>query len=68
VTVASAAPEGLRTHVFADTEQAAAGLPKLLRAGDLVLMKASRGLHFEKLRESVRARFAKRRTVEAGAR
>jgi UDP-N-acetylmuramoyl-tripeptide--D-alanyl-D-alanine ligase len=67
-TVAAAAPEGTRTHVFADTEKAASGLPKLLRAGDLVLMKASRGLHFEKLREAVRARFAKRRTVEAGAR
>ena len=43
---------------FEDTESAARSVPSLLADGDVVLLKASRGLKFEKIRDAIEARFA----------
>ena len=39
----------LETHVFADSEEAARELPEILREGDLVLLKGSRGTRLERI-------------------
>jgi UDP-N-acetylmuramoyl-tripeptide--D-alanyl-D-alanine ligase len=43
---------------FASSSDAAAFIPDLLRAGDLLLVKGSRGVKMERIVEAVRARFA----------
>lgn len=65
--VVSAAPRSFETHVFTDNEAAARSVATLIAPGDLVLMKASRGLQFERLRDALRTAFAKPRPAEAGA-
>lgn len=45
------------TRFFATTEEAAAALAGEIRAGDLVLVKGSRGVHMEKIIAAVRERF-----------
>jgi UDP-N-acetylmuramoyl-tripeptide--D-alanyl-D-alanine ligase len=43
-------------HVFADSEAAAAAVAGIVRDGDLVLVKGSRGMQSEKVVEALRAR------------
>jgi UDP-N-acetylmuramoyl-tripeptide--D-alanyl-D-alanine ligase len=43
-------------HVFADSEAAAAAVAGIVRDGDLVLVKGSRGMRSEKVVEALRAR------------
>ena len=47
-----------RIRMFEDTDSAAREVPRLLGAGDTVLLKASRGLHFEKIRDAIESRFS----------
>ena len=58
-TAAAAKDAGLPVvwHVLTTTE-AAAAVPPLLRAGDLVLLKASRGIRLERVADAIRAAFA----------
>jgi UDP-N-acetylmuramoyl-tripeptide--D-alanyl-D-alanine ligase len=49
---------GLLTQCFAGLDEAAAALPGLLRAGDVVLIKGSRGMAMERLIEPLRRAFA----------
>ncbi|MHC4777727.1 MAG: UDP-N-acetylmuramoyl-tripeptide--D-alanyl-D-alanine ligase [Planctomycetota bacterium] len=44
-------------HYFDDTDAASAAVPGFLEKGDLVLLKASRGLRFERIRETIETRF-----------
>jgi UDP-N-acetylmuramoyl-tripeptide--D-alanyl-D-alanine ligase len=56
---AGAAAAGLdpaAIHVFADSEAAAAAIAGIVRDGDLVLVKGSRGMKSEKVVEALRAR------------
>jgi UDP-N-acetylmuramoyl-tripeptide--D-alanyl-D-alanine ligase len=46
-----------QAHFFADSDSAAAFISGDLNKGDLVLVKGSRGVHTEKIVQSVRARF-----------
>jgi UDP-N-acetylmuramoyl-tripeptide--D-alanyl-D-alanine ligase len=46
-----------RIHHFEDSDAAAMRVPDLLREGDVVLLKASRGLRFEKIRSAIADRF-----------
>ena len=48
---------GERVRFFNDSEEAAAALPAELRAGDLVLVKGSRGVKTDKVVEALRDRF-----------
>lgn len=41
-------------HYFPGLEQALEGIPKLLRRGDAILVKASHGMHFEKIVASLK--------------
>lgn len=58
--VAGAAPHAETRH-FADADAAAAAVPELVRPGDAVLVKASRGVRLEKLVEALVARFGQER-------
>ena len=56
----SGATGGSRTlavHRFADADQAAKGIHKCLRTGDIALLKGSRGMHLEKLLPSIQQAF-----------
>jgi UDP-N-acetylmuramoyl-tripeptide--D-alanyl-D-alanine ligase len=46
-----------RAIFFATTEEASATLPALIRPGDLVLIKGSRGVRMERILEDLRAAF-----------
>ena len=48
-------PDGLATphHAFADSAAAAAGLSSLVQAGDVLLVKGSRGIRTERLFEGL---------------
>jgi UDP-N-acetylmuramoyl-tripeptide--D-alanyl-D-alanine ligase len=55
-----AADGGLEAVAFDTVDQAAEALPKLLRAGDVVLIKGSRAMGMERLIEPIRAAFGPR--------
>jgi UDP-N-acetylmuramoyl-tripeptide--D-alanyl-D-alanine ligase len=44
-------------HPFENAEAACEAVPALLREGDVVLLKASRALRFERIREAIESRF-----------
>jgi UDP-N-acetylmuramoyl-tripeptide--D-alanyl-D-alanine ligase len=46
------------TRFFSSSSDAAAFIPDLLRPGDLLLVKGSRGVKMERIVDAVRARFA----------
>ncbi len=52
-TVAAAGEKGVETAWFEDTRAASAGAPALIREGDVVLVKGSRGAALEHLVESL---------------
>ncbi len=52
----AAGAEGVPAHRFADAAEAARGVPGLLREGDVVLVKASRGMALEAVANAVRER------------
>ncbi len=54
-----------RIRHFEDTGSAALEIPGLLREGDVVLLKASRALRFEKIREAIESRFTAPAEMEA---
>ena len=57
--IAGANEEGLTdTRFFADSEAVAAALPDELRAGDLVLIKGSRGVRTDRVVKAVKEKFA----------
>ena len=59
--VQGAVEDGLpeeRAHFFASSSDAAAFLLELLRPGDLLLVKGSRGVKMERIVEALRARYA----------
>jgi len=58
-----AADSGLEAVAFDTADQAAEALPKLLRAGDVVLIKGSRAMGMEKLIEPIRAAFGPHSTA-----
>ncbi|MDT5157830.1 MAG: UDP-N-acetylmuramoyl-tripeptide--D-alanyl-D-alanine ligase [Acidobacteriota bacterium] len=45
------------TRFFETSEEAASALPEFVRAGDLVLVKGSRGVHTERVVEALKARY-----------
>ncbi|MHC4598190.1 MAG: UDP-N-acetylmuramoyl-tripeptide--D-alanyl-D-alanine ligase [Planctomycetota bacterium] len=47
-------------HPFEDAEAAVEAVPGLLREGDVVLLKASRALRFERILEAIESRFPSR--------
>jgi UDP-N-acetylmuramoyl-tripeptide--D-alanyl-D-alanine ligase len=53
---AAAGLDAAAIHVFADSEAAAAAVAGIVRDGDLVLVKGSRGMRSEKVVEALRAR------------
>jgi len=53
-TADAAAAGGLETRIFSDVAAAANELPKLVKAGDLVLLKASRSTGLERAGEALR--------------
>jgi UDP-N-acetylmuramoyl-tripeptide--D-alanyl-D-alanine ligase len=53
---AAAGLDAAAIHVFADSEAAAAAIGGIVRDGDLVLVKGSRGMRSEKVVEALRAR------------
>ncbi|HYO99619.1 MAG TPA: hypothetical protein VER76_05475, partial [Pyrinomonadaceae bacterium] len=56
--VAGAREAGMETaRFFATTEDAAAALTEEVRAGDLLLVKGSRGVHMERIIELLRGRY-----------
>jgi UDP-N-acetylmuramoyl-tripeptide--D-alanyl-D-alanine ligase len=55
-TADAAAEGGLETKVFSDVAAAVSELPKLVRAGDLVLLKASRATALERVGEALKNR------------
>ncbi len=58
---AAAAGDGrLAVHRFGDAEAAAKGIGKLLRSGDLALLKGSRGMHLEKVLGPIQQAFGGR--------
>jgi UDP-N-acetylmuramoyl-tripeptide--D-alanyl-D-alanine ligase len=64
--VARGVPSPRIAH-FEETEAAASHLASLLRRGDLVLLKASRKMKFEKIRSAIEGRWSGTRTVQAEA-
>ena len=63
---AASVPAASQTHFFADSAQAAAFLADLVRPGDLLLVKGSRGVKMERIVEALRAETSARRRRHAG--
>jgi UDP-N-acetylmuramoyl-tripeptide--D-alanyl-D-alanine ligase len=63
--VAGARAAGMETaRFFATTDEAAAALLEEVRAGDLLLVKGSRGVHTERIIEALRGRYEEGRRAE----
>jgi UDP-N-acetylmuramoyl-tripeptide--D-alanyl-D-alanine ligase len=60
-----AAEGGSRAEAFASVEEAAGAVPGLLRPGDVVLLKGSRGMAMERLVAPIRSAFEPREPAEA---
>lgn len=56
-----AAEKGVETEVFDSRSAAAAGLPKLLHAGDAILVKGSRAMEMERLIKPIKSALGSRR-------